>query len=246
MGGSPGNYAAFSWAKVQYYQAAAPPWPLWHGDVPYHDKTLVDDTVLVEARLGVRPEMSMWWAERTLKQVFGPAAINEAKRGEEGSFAPTSVIWGVTYDTTQDTVAYPEPKITKLWHVMHEAELDPGCRRVSVRTVQRVCGNLQPASVACTALQPELGAIYHMLSRADGSCNHVTPRGSETEVQRAWEEWDETVTAVRLLIAVPEAWTAHFNSGLRTMLTVAERLAIPGEWKRARWAWGTAPWRRLA
>ena len=61
-GGSPGNYAAFSWARVQYYQAAAPPWPLWHGDVPYHDKTLVDDTVLVEARLGVRPEMSMWWA----------------------------------------------------------------------------------------------------------------------------------------------------------------------------------------
>ena len=93
-GGSPGNYTAFSRLRVQLYKAATPPLPLWHADVPYHDKTLVDDTVLVEPRLGIRPSMSAWWAETTLKQVFGPSAINEAKRGEEGTFDTTAVIWG--------------------------------------------------------------------------------------------------------------------------------------------------------
>ena len=135
---------------------------------------------------------------------------------------------GVTYDTRTDTVAYPEPKITKLWHLFHDAELDPGCRQVSIKTVQRACGALQPASVACLALQPELGALYHMLSRSDSGSNQVSPKGDEREVQRAWEEWDEALTAVRLLLATPEAWRAHFTTGLRTMLTVAERLAIPG------------------
>ena len=104
--------------------------------------------------------------------------------------------------------------------------------------MQRACGSLQPASVACTALQPELGALYHMLSRSDDASNQVSPKGDEPAVARAWEEWDEALAAIRLLLEVPEAWSAQFTSGLRSMLTVAERLAIPGEWKRARWAGG--------
>ena len=74
-----------------------------------------------------------------------------------------------------------------------------------------------------------------MLSKARADTNQVNPKGDERMVRRAWEEWDETITAVRLLLAVPEAWSAHFNAGMRTMLTPAERLAIPGEWQRTRW-----------
>ena len=93
-GGSPGNYSAFSLVRVQLYQSARPPMPLWHTEVPYHDKTLVDDSVLVEPQLGVRHTLSAWWAETTIKQVFGPAAINEAKKREEGAFATKMVAWG--------------------------------------------------------------------------------------------------------------------------------------------------------
>ena len=92
--GSPGNYGAFSALHAQYFQAAQPPDPLWHTGVPYHDKTLVDDTILVEPDLGLRPTLPAWWAEETLCRVFGPNAINSAKHDEEGAFATESVIWG--------------------------------------------------------------------------------------------------------------------------------------------------------
>ena len=65
--------------------AAQPPDPLWHTSVPYHDKTLVDDAILVEPDLGLRPTLSAWWAEETLCKVFGPNAINAAKRDEDAT-----------------------------------------------------------------------------------------------------------------------------------------------------------------
>ena len=38
--------------------------------------TLMGDTILVEPKVGLRPQLSMVWAEEALKAIFGPSAIN--------------------------------------------------------------------------------------------------------------------------------------------------------------------------
>ena len=55
----------------------------------------MDDTILVEPGVGLRPQLSMAWAERCLRLVFGPEAINEKKKGLEGTFATKQIVWGI-------------------------------------------------------------------------------------------------------------------------------------------------------
>mgnify|MGYP004116441895 CR=1 FL=1 len=47
----------------------------------------MDDTILVEPMVGVRPFLSGQWSEETLRKMFGPAAVNAAKLEEEKIFA---------------------------------------------------------------------------------------------------------------------------------------------------------------
>ena len=74
---------AFGTAAVQLFESLRPPLAQWHDEVPYHNKTLMDDTILVEPAAGLRSQLSMAWAEQCLRLVFGPEAINDKKKGLE-------------------------------------------------------------------------------------------------------------------------------------------------------------------
>ena len=84
-----------------------------------------------------------------------------------------------------------------------------------------------------------------MLARAQAHTNQVSPRGDEAAVSRAWQEWDETIAAIRMLLVVPEAWSTHFTTGMRNMLTPAERLAIPGGGNKPGGLEATVRWESL-
>ena len=229
---------AFGTGAVQLFESLRPPLPAWHDDVPYHGKTLMDDTILVEPCIGLRPRLSMAWAEQCLRLVFGPEAINEKKKGLEGTFATKQIVWGIEYDTELETVAYPELKVMKLRLIAGDPELDGGCRRVSVHQVQVLCGTLQSATVACPALGPEMGALYQMLAASEDGEANVRPKGTREEQERAWQEWWEAIAAIRVFVEVPELWSQHFTTGLRAMLTLPEQLALPGAGERVLWAGG--------
>eukprot|EP00971_Amphidinium_carterae_P286852 5695020-Amphidinium_carterae.1 len=56
--GAPGQYMAWAWALKLHHAAHQPPYPEVHDSPAYSSKVLMDDCVLVEPDLGMRPYTS--------------------------------------------------------------------------------------------------------------------------------------------------------------------------------------------
>ena len=59
----------------------------------------------------------------------------------------------------------------------------------------------------------------------------VVPRGDAADAEEAYADFEATIELLRLLVADPKRWTAHFTGSFKTMLDPFERLALPGAWK---------------
>jgi hypothetical protein len=234
--GSPGEYSPWGYALKQFHEAHVPADPTWHDDVPFSDATLVDDTILIEPELGLRPQMSGACFGRGARLILGPNAINIPKLAEEGEYDVASLIWGIAMNTESEMIALPEVKIGKIRDLVRSSDLDHGHTCLTEHAVQSLAGTLQHASVPCPALRAELGAIYCLL-------RHVAPGSRNIQVTGAhaaavWAEFWGFVEFTRILVEIPSMWTTHFTSGLRAMLSVGERLALPGEHERIIWTGG--------
>ena len=91
--GSPGEYMAFGWGIQKFHEAFRPGWPEWHDEPAFHCDFLMDDDILVEPLLGIRPWISAAALEEGAKKIFGPLAINADKKEEEGAFSVEHLIW---------------------------------------------------------------------------------------------------------------------------------------------------------
>ena len=79
---------------------------------------------------------------------------------------------------------------------------------------------------------PELGAVDRLLRTVDPAGTMVeVAADSPEEVARIWEEWWEALETFRLYASEPQAWTTHFNTGLKSVLSPRERMALPEGWK---------------
>ena len=58
-------------------------------------KWLMDDGVIVEPLVGLRPWLSSQTMEAAMRRTWGPAAINKEKRDEEGTFRHEQLVWGL-------------------------------------------------------------------------------------------------------------------------------------------------------
>ena len=243
--GSPVEYGIFGQAWKVLHRGWCPPHPQWHDLVPYHSKLLMDDQVLVEPSLGVRPWLSRRAAEFCARQVFGPDCINQSKKGQEGKFAESQTVWGLTMDTKAFTLQLPPPKVERLHGLAADPSCDRGSRTLEVLMVQRLRGMLTFAVVTRPQLLPELGAIDRMLATTDPGGKRVAPVGSPAQVDRIWTEWWEAVEALRVYTADPAAWVSHFTLGLTAVLSPRERLALPGAAEQLLWAGGDSTLERL-
>eukprot|EP00969_Alexandrium_andersonii_P018911 825555-Alexandrium_andersonii.AAC.1 len=68
----------------------------------------MDDGVLCEPALGVRPWLSEAAYLEGMRRCLGPKALNEKKDALEGQFSVRQLVWGLEYDTEAGTVAIPE------------------------------------------------------------------------------------------------------------------------------------------
>ena len=199
----------------------------------------MDDGVFVEPELGLRPWGATATFERGLRQILGDRALNEKKLAEEGRFATNALIWGFQYDTVYGTCQLPEPKLIKGAYLITEPCFDPGQRRIPLLEVQRLRGNATYWQVVQPALRPELGAIDALLAQAEPGDPYVCPKGTEAQVEEAFQEFWDAVEVIRVLTTRPETWEATFTVALEGMLTPGERLALPGAAKRAICVGGT-------
>jgi len=68
----------------------------------------------------------------------------------------------------------------------------------------------------------------------------VSLKGSPARQQRAWETFWEAIEPQRILVQREAFWEARFTEGLEHMLSVQERLGLPGAAERVTGVTGDA------
>eukprot|EP00971_Amphidinium_carterae_P043438 854826-Amphidinium_carterae.3 len=237
--GSPGQWQPWGWAVKWHHETFHPPDPCWHDETPFCSKFLMDDGVLVEPQIGLRAELSEQVYVEGMKGILGAQSLNEKKDKLEGQYAVKCLAWGLEYDAQAGTLSVPPAKLLRGAWVAHGAMFDPGNKRVELLEVQRLHGVLNYYATVQPALRAEMGSIAAMLRQEEPSlwCN---PPGEESEKDRTWQEFWDSIELVRVLTARPETGAVTFTNGLAQLLDPHERVRIPGESANIIWLGGDA------
>ena len=198
--GSPGEFMIFAWVIKQLHSAFTPECAAWNDTVPFFSFFLMDDQVLIEPDIGLRPFISLALSREAITTVMGPGAINEEKDLEEGTMETQKIIWGLRYDTEARTVSLPSPKLEKAHFLLWLPEFDQGNTKIPLRLVQELRGNQQFWLAVLPVLAPYLSATDSLLAGADSQGN-ARPRGSDAARERAFREVWEAVDLQRVLVS---------------------------------------------
>ena len=239
--GAPGEWMAWGWALKQYTESHKPGDAHYNDTVGYHTYVLMDDGVLVEPRLGVRPWAASATFEEGLRIFLGRDALNVKKLGEERIFDTRALLWGLGYDTEAGTCQLPEQKLLKGAHLLTEPCFDPGNRAIPLIEVQRLCGNATYVMDYLPTQPPtRAGAIDVLLAQQLPGDPYVCPKGSLDQVTSAYQESWHSVEVIRVLVTRFETWEATFTVGLEGLLNPRDQLALPGAAGRVLWIGGDA------
>ena len=241
--GAPGEFVIWATAAQKHHGSFRPAWPQFNDVVPYTSRWLMDDGVVVEPMVGNRVFRSLAAMDKAMEAVWGPGAINLEKLAEEGEPASSQLLWGLHLDFEEQTVVLPEPKRMKAKYLLREPQLQRGCQRVQTKLLRELAGSAQYWAVSAPELAPYLPVFYRLLQREPGDHEWVRPRGSEAEVQAAWEEFWDALDWVRLQMEKP--WGSSFRVAFGKLLPLRERLAIPGMARATRFVGGDATLHRL-
>ena len=235
--GSPGEWTAFGRATEEYHRAHRPGQPRRDGAAGFDSKILVDDCVLVEPMLGLRPWVSAQCYDEGVRLMLGPNAVNEEKNAAEGAFKCEQTIWGLNMDTVTELASLPNRRVEKGAHLLAHPSFDFDCKNLTLRQLQQFRGITTGWAVVVRGLTNELKAADLFLTAGDGSLP-IKPRamGYENEEmanQRAWEDLWSLFEICRWLSSRPEMWETQFCTTLGELLEPMERLGLPGGHRQA-------------
>ena len=118
----------YAWGVKWAHETQRPPNPHVNDTVAWASKWLMDDGVVLEPLVGLRPWLSMAALEEAMTQVWGAAAVNAAKRDAEGAFTYRQLLWGLWMDFLKFQVALPEPECLKAQYLLAEPALGSSAR----------------------------------------------------------------------------------------------------------------------
>ena len=242
--GAPGEYMMFAWVAKLAHAAHAPQDGLWNDSVGFKSLVLMDDSILIEPDIGVRPWLSVQTCETCTKKALGPGTINEVKDEVEGALEATKLMWGLMYNAAEHTRSLPAAKLEKASYLLHLPEFDFGNTNVPLKLVQELRGNQQFWLTVMPALRPLLSATNTFLGPPTPE-GMAKPRGALEEQRRAWGRFWEAVELQCLLVDNRSEWSVRFTHALVEALTVRELLALPGGRERIIWASGDATLERV-
>ena len=232
--GSPGEWTVWGKATEIFLRAHCPAIPRRDLSWSFDSRILVDDNVLVEPFVGLRPWVAAEVYEAGVKTLLGDAAINREKDVVEGQFRTFQTVWGLDIETVSEEVHLPERRILKGASLLSEACFDFGCKDVTLRSVQRFRGVATGWVVVVKGLRNELKAADVFLGTPGDGSAKVQPKVAdpldEDQIEKAWRDLWDLFEESRWLCARPETWPQKFGASMRELLPVRERLALPGEW----------------
>eukprot|EP00438_Fugacium_kawagutii_P001653 Skav236324 [mRNA] locus=scaffold97:181652:191974:+ [translate_table: standard] len=237
--GAPGEYMLFAWLMKLGHSMLHPPDSHWNDPTAFRSLVLMDDAVLIEPKVGIRPWLSVNAMETCTKKTLGPGSINAAKDEVEGALETRKLIWGLMYDTENNTRTLPPQKLEKASYLLHLPEFDHGNQRIPLKLVQELRGNQQFWVSVLPSLKPLLSATNSLLGppTADGMAN---PKGNAEQQRRAWVRFWEAIELQRLLVDNRSEWGVRFTHPMTEALSLRELLALPGGKEKVVWASGDA------
>ena len=235
LSGSPGEWTVWGKATEEFLRHHRPSMPRRDLSWSFESRILVDDNVLVEPLVGLRPWVASEVYELGVKTLLGEAAVNREKDLIEGPFRTFQTVWGLDMDTATEEIHLPERRILKGAHLLNDGAFEYGCKDLTVRTVQRFRGIATGWTVIVRGLKNELKAADRFLCGGGDGGAKVSPKlgvpGDEEECEQAWRDLWELFEESRWLCARPETWSTKFGASMRELLPIRERLALPGEWE---------------
>ncbi|CAE7205713.1 unnamed protein product [Symbiodinium sp. CCMP2592] len=229
--GSPGEWTMWGKATEEFLRRHCPAKPRRDLAWAFESRILVDDNVLVEPLVGLRPWVASEVYELGVKTLLGDAAVNREKDLVEGPFPTFQTVWGLDMDTATEEIHLPERRILKGAHLLSDGAFEYGCKDLTVRAVQRFRGLATGWTVIVRGLKNELKAADRFLGGGGDGGAKVCPKlavpGDAEECEQAWRDLFEES---RWLCARPETWPTKFGASMRELLPIRERLALPGEW----------------
>ena len=241
--GAPGEFMLYAWLAKLAHMKYCPEQAAWNDEVPFRSLVLMDDTVLIEPDIGLRPWLSVKASELCTKAALGPDTINPEKDKIEGALEERKLIWGLTYDTSRGTRQLPPAKLEKASHLLHLSEFDYGNKKIPLKLVQELRGNQQFWLTILPTMTNFLQASNDLLGPADQE-GFASPRGSLRKQQLSWERFWEAIELQRLLVDNRDVWESRFTHPMVEALTVAEVMALDKE--AVVWASGDATLDRVA
>ena len=131
----------FAWVIKTAFEALAPPEPHINDSTPFFTMILMDDSVLVEPDVGLRPAIAAETLETLTKTALGEEKpLTKRRTGEEGRYESSKIIWGLLYDSDLLTRSLPEPKLLKAAHLLNLPDFSYGCRTVDLSLIQDLRG----------------------------------------------------------------------------------------------------------
>lgn len=226
--GSPGEWNAWGRGTEELHRCFRPEKSRKDGSANFDGKILVDDMVLVEPCVGLRPWVSSETYEWAVRQLLGSHAINAAKDAEEGAFSHTQTVWGVNIDAEKEKMSLPEARVLKGAYLLSEPQFNFGERTVTLKDMQRFRGIATGWATVVKGLKNELKAADRFLGGVDGGAT-ASPSGCEGEAaeETAWEDLWMLFEDCRWLCSRSETWSEKFGGDIREALTPLERLAVP-------------------
>ena len=229
--GSPGEWNVWGRSTEELHRAHSPQLPRRDGAVYFDGKILVDDMVLVEPCLGLRPWVSSEVYEAMVRRILGEKAVNAVKDAEEGSFSPSQLVWGLNIDAQTERMSLPEARVAKGAHLLHASDFSYGEKTLTLKDLQRFRGVATGWSVIVRGLRNELKAADVFLGGIDGGAL-IQPGAKVTtakDEEAAWEDLWALFEDCRWLCARSETWADKFGGDIRELLEPFERLALPGQ-----------------
>jgi len=235
--GSPGEWTAFGRATEEFHRAHRPEHSRRDGRAGFCSKILVDDNILVEPMVGLRPWVSARCYDEGVRLMLGNDAVNAEKNQIEGVYKEEQTIWGLNINTRTEHASLPGRRIEKGAHLLAHPSFDAESKCLTLRQLQQFRGIATGWAVVVKGLKNELKAADVFLTCGDGSMP-VRPRtlgyqNEEQAVVRAWDDLWSLFEVCRWLCARPEMWEAQFGATLDELLEPRERLSLPGGHRHA-------------
>ena len=214
----------------EFHRSFTPANEVYNGPFPFTSHTLVDDGALTTVDLGIRANMSTAAYLLGMFAVFGVGAMNVKKMAQDGQWSTTTSIWGLIY-VLGDVLGFSvsSVRLEKVRRLFADEIWDPGRRKLTLKQIQSSVGQLRHIGQVNRQIHTAYASLHRMLHVADRGQKYVDPPGTEEEKELWWTNLHDSVEFLRVILSDPGLWYTHMLTPFTSVVTISERLAVPGE-----------------